>query len=137
MKVKGLADDKYQVVAVMENGNCAGELFLADGEASTKSARTGLVQILERVAELGLQNVPNAWLHEVNKPGQIYEFIKGPLRLFFFKGEGRQIAVCTTGVRKSGQKTDKASVVRAVKLRMDYFTAVKNKTLQEVSDEIE
>ena len=137
MKVKGLADDKYQVVAVMENGNCATELFLADGEASTKSARTGLVQMLERVAELGLQNVPNAWLHEVNKPGQIYEFIKGPLRLFFFKGEGRQIAVCTTGVRKSGQKTDKASVVRAVKLRMDYFTAVKNKTLQEVSDEIE
>lgn len=137
MKVKGLADDKYQVVAVMENGNCAAELFLADGEESTKSARTGLVQMLERVAELGLQNVPNAWLHEVNKPGQIYEFIKGPLRLFFFKGEGRQIAVCTTGVRKSGQKTDKASVVRAVKLRMDYFTAVKNKTLQEVSDEIE
>lgn len=137
MKVKGLADDKYQVVAVMENGNCAAELFLADGEASTKSARTGLVQMLERVAELGLQNVPNAWLHEVNKPGQIYEFIKGPLRLFFFKGEGRQIAVCTTGVRKSGQKTDKASVVRAVKLHMDYFAAVKNKTLQEVSDEIE
>ena len=137
MKVKGLADDKYQVVAVMENGNCAAELFLADGGASTKSARTGLVQMLGRVAELGLQNVPNAWLHEVNKPGQIYEFIKGPLRLFFFKGEGRQIAVCTTGVRKSGQKTDKASVVRAVKLRMDYFTAVKNKTLQEVIDEIE
>lgn len=111
--------------------------FLPMGGASTKSARTGLVQMLGRVAELGLQNVPNAWLHEVNKPGQIYEFIKGPLRLFFFKGEGRQIAVCTTGVRKSGQKTDKASIVRAVKLRMDYFTAVKNKTLQEVSDETE
>lgn len=137
MKVKGLADDKYQVVAVMENGNCAAELFLADGEASTKSARTGLVQMLERVAELGLQNVPNAWSHEVNKREQIYEFIKGPLRLFYFKGEGRQIAVCTTGVRKSGKKADKAAIARAVKMRAAYFEAVQNKTLQVVSDETE
>lgn len=137
MKVKGLADDKYQVVAVMENGNCAAELFLADGEASTKSARTGLVQMLERVAELGLQNVPNAWSHEVNKREQIYEFIKGPLRLFYFKGEGRQIAVCTTGIRKSGKKADKAAIARAVKMRAAYFEAVQNKTLQVVSDETE
>ena len=105
--IKALAEDKYQVVAVVVNGDCPVEHFLADGEASTKSTREALMQMLMSVAESGLQTVPHKWSHEVNKREQIYEFIKGPLRLFYFKGEGRQIAVCTSGGRKSGQKTDK------------------------------
>ena len=56
---------------------------------------------------------------------------------FYFKGESRQIAVCTTGVRKSGKKADKAAIARAVKMRAAYFEAVQNKTLQVVSDETE
>ena len=137
MYIKALADDKYQVVAVVVNGDCPVEHFLADGEASTKSTREALMQMLMSVAESGLQTVPHKWSHEVNKREQIYEFIKGPLRLFYFKGEGRQIAVCTTGVRKSGKKADKAAIARAVKMRAAYFEAVQNKTLQVVSDETE
>ena len=95
------------------------------------------MQMLMSVAESGLQTVPHKWSHEVNKREQIYEFIKGPLRLFYFKGEGRQIAVCTSGGRKSGQKTDKAAVAKAVNMRAAYFKAVQNNTLQVMSDETE
>ena len=137
MYIKALADDKYQVVAVVVNGDCPVEHFLADGEASTKSTREALMQMLMSVAESGLQTVPHKWSHEVNKREQIYEFIKGPLRLFYFKGEGRQIAVCTSGGRKSGQKTDKAAVAKAVNMRAAYFKAVQNNTLQVMSDETE
>lgn len=137
MKVKDLADDKFQVVAVIDNGYCATEHFLTEGDVSTESARGGLERMIEKVAELGLEDVPSAWFHLANKPEKIYEFIKGPLRLFFFKGEGRQIAVCTTGVRKSGPKADKTAVARSVEMRAEYFAAVENKTLQVVSDETE
>lgn len=137
MYIKALADDVYQIVAVVVNGDCPVENFLCDTEASTKSTREALAQMLERVAELGLQNVPYKWSHEVSKREQIYEFIKGPLRLFYFKGEGRQIAVCTSGVRKSGQKADKAAVDHAKKMRDAYFEAVQSKTLQVMSDETE
>ncbi len=137
MYIKSLADDKYEVVAVVVNGDCPVEQFLTDGEASTEAARSALLQMLYKVAEFGLQTVPYKWSHEVNKREQIYEFIKGPLRLFYFKGEGRQIAVCTSGVRKSAQKADKAAVARAVKMRAAYFEAVQNKTLEVLSDETE
>jgi hypothetical protein len=135
--IKTLADDKYQVVAVVVNGDCPVEQFLTDGEVSTKSWREALMQMLMSVAESGLQTVPHKWSHEANKREQIYEFIKGPLRLFYFKGEGRQIAVCTTGVRKSGKKADKAAVARAAKMRAAYFEAVESKCLQVMSDETE
>ena len=81
--IKALAEDKYQVVAVVVNGDCLLEYFLTDGEASTEAARNALWRMLEGVAELGLQTVPYKWSHEVNKREQIYEFIKGPLRLLF------------------------------------------------------
>lgn len=87
MYIKALADDKYQVVAVVLNGDCLVEYFLTDGEASTEAARNALWRMLEGVAELGLQTVPYKWSHEVNKREQIYEFIKGPLRLFILKAK--------------------------------------------------
>ena len=135
MRVKELVSDRFQVVAVMNGDACPTESFLLDGEASTESARSGLLQMLERVAEEGLDGIPSKWVHEANKQEHIYEFIKGDLRLFFFKGTGRQITVCTTGVMKSGRKADKAALTKAAKYRDDYIAASRKGTLQVVSDE--
>lgn len=90
------------------------------------------MQILQYVAENGLQKAGPKWTHEADKALKIYEFIKGPLRLFFFKGEGGQIAVCTAGVRKSGNKADKASVKKAYDLSVEYDKAIKAYTLKVV-----
>ena len=59
------------------------------------------------------------------------------LRLFFFKGDGRDIAVCTTGTIKSGRKADKQAVKKADGLRRNYFNALKNQSLEVVEDEAE
>lgn len=67
MYIKTIVDDNYQVVAVVVNGDCPVEQFLTDGEASTEAARSALLQMLDKVAELGLQTVPYKWSHEVNK----------------------------------------------------------------------
>lgn len=119
----------------MDGDGCPAESFLLHGEDSTEAARIGLAKMLEKVAEEGLQKVPQAWFHEANKKLDIYEFIKGPLRLFFFKGKNGQIAVCTTGVRKSGSKADTAAVKKAAKWRDDYYKALDNNTLITVNED--
>lgn len=136
MKVKILFHEKYSVVAVMDRAKCPAEDFLLDGESSTKSTRDGLLNVLEHIAENGLENSA-AWVHEANKKEGIYEFVKGKLRLFFFKGTNGQIAVCTTGVRKKAQKADKSSVDTAIKYKNQYFDAIQKNTLVTVDDDEE
>lgn len=131
MKVKVLVEGEVcDVVAVMDGENCPAEEFLTEGEAATAASREGLTALLSRVADLGLQTIPVSAMHEANKAEKIYEFRKGRLRLFFFKGEGRQVAVCTSGVMKKGQKADKAAVRKAAAWRSKYEQAVKDATLE-------
>jgi hypothetical protein len=138
MKVKiVVAGAECDIVAILDGDDCPAEDFIKDGEAETEGARAGLALILQHVAEKGIQNVPAAWVHEANKKDKINEFIKGPLRLFFFKGKGRQIAVCTTGARKKGNKADKAAVKKAAALRKKYEQAVEDQTLEVINDEDE
>lgn len=116
----------------MDGDLCPAIDFLVCGEATTESSRNGLIEMLDAVSAMGLQGVPSAWWHEANKQLGIYEFVKGRLRLFFFKGASGQIAVCTTGVMKSGQKADKASVKKATEFRDLYFAAHAANTLKVV-----
>lgn len=135
MKVKQLFVDQYVVVAVIEGDTCPTEDFLQYGEVATESARFGLRKYLEEVAANGLHGIPHLWFHEANKPNGIYEFTKGPLRLFFFKGQNGQIAVCTNGVRKSGKKADPLAVSKAIKLRNKYLEAIKLNELEVIQNE--
>lgn len=121
-------------MGVMDGDECPVETFLLAGEASTRASRLGLVEMIKFVAAEGLQAAPSAWWHEASKAEGIYEFRKGSLRLFFFKGEGGEIAVCTNGVIKKGAKADKSAVSRAARLRQDYLVALQNNSY-EVIDE--
>ena len=135
MKTRLLFEDTYRVVGVMEGKQCPADDFLTHGEKSTEASRLGLSAMLAYVAENGLQNMPRAWSHEVSKENGIYEFIRGSLRLLYFKGLNGEIAVCAVGVRKSGQKADKAAVARAVEMKKAYLKAVNNNTYEVVEDE--
>ena len=120
---------------MMEGDICPTEVFLESGEASTAASRLGLAQMLEHVATRGLKEIPSTWTHEASKDKKIFEFIKGDLRLFFFKGQGRQITVCTVGVMKKGQKADKASVSKSANMKSDYFDAAQSNTIEVIKDE--
>lgn len=135
MKLKVLAEGEYEIVAVMDGDACPAEAFLIEGPPDTDAARAGLVVMLEHVAQNGFHGVPGKWCHEANKKEQVYEFIKGPLRLFYFKGNGKQIAVCTGGARKKGNKADSGAVAIAAGMRKAYFEALDENTLEIVSDE--
>jgi hypothetical protein len=135
LKLKVLAEGEYEIVAVMDGDACPAEAFLTEGPSDTYATRAGLVEMLKEVAQSGFHGVPGKWCHEANKKEQVYEFIKGPLRLFYFKGSGKQIAVCTGGARKKGNKADAGAVAFAAGMRKAYFKAVKENTLEIVSDE--
>ena len=137
MRVKELFVDQFQIVAVMDGDDCPTENFITEGEESTRAMREGLLNILMSVAKGGWENVSSKSHHEANKKNKIHELIKGDLRLFYFKGVGNQIAVCTTGVRKTGNKADTAAVTQAAKIRFKYFEAIEAKTLQVVGYETE
>lgn len=130
MDVKQLFSNNYQIIAVMDNDDCPAADFMANGEASTRASREGLSLMLSLIAENGLNGIPAACVHEADKKNGIYEFIKGPLRLFFFKGAGRQIVVCTVGTRKKGQKADKPSVNKSIEFKNKYFDALKKNMLK-------
>lgn len=132
MELLELAVSKYQVVAVIDGASCPVQDFLMHGEAAEKSSRFGMLEMLQHVSEKGLHGIPPAWVHEANKQHGIYEFTKGRLRLFFFKGENGQIAVCTSGVIKKGQKADKGAVQKAAEYKSQYYIDMKNNNLQVV-----
>ena len=113
----------------MDGDNCPALDFIMNGEESTEATRQGLLEMLQFVAENGLDNCPGKWIHEANKQENIYEFIKGKLRLFFFKGKSGQIAVCTSGKIKDSRKADKASVKKASTWRKEYLEAIASNTL--------
>lgn len=131
MKVRIFAATaQHQVVTFVENERSPTEDFLFFGEKSTLVSREGLVVFLQMAAELGLSKLPAAWFHEVDKRNKIFEFVKGDLRLFFFRGQGKQLVVCTTGIRKKTQKVDRLSIQKAINIRNRYEQAVRRNTLE-------
>lgn len=64
--------------------------------------------------------------------GEIWEFIKGRLRILWFYDQGRVI-VCTHGFVKRTKKTPKQEISRAERIRRDYLAAKDNNmmTIQE------
>lgn len=122
-------------MAVMDGDDCPTEDFLVEGDAATENAREGLLEMMYHIAERGLQNCPAGWSHEVSKKDGIYELIKGRLRLFFFKGSGRQIVVCTHGIMKKTQKASTHEVKRAKGYKDSYEAAQGRNQLKVIKDE--
>lgn len=121
--VRVLAQGAYRVVAMKKGSSCPAEEFLVSGPEDTAASRQGLLDLLDRVSEEGLGGLPTALCHLVDQSKGIYEFRKGRLRLFFFKGLNGDVAVCTGGVLKKTQKVDAAAVERAAKLKQLYLAA--------------
>lgn len=78
-----------------------------------------MLQLLERVAVTGPpRNTDVSHLIQ----DDIWEFIKGRLRVFWFYDEGR-VVVCTHGIVKKSQKTPKQAIEHAKQAREVYFAA--------------
>jgi hypothetical protein len=126
---------KYQIAATYEGEACPVDDFLNSNDPSIQGYLDGMANIIEYIANNGFHNSPSDWCHEASKPEKIYEFIKGPFRIFFFKGEAETIAVCVCYVRKSGKKADKTSVNYASEKRKEYESAIEANCVELIKED--
>ncbi len=134
MKLRILLRAKFRIAAVMRGGSCPAESFITDGEAAYGAARSGLADLLDYVSQNGLSGLSSKLTHEVDKQRKIFEFCKGDLRLFYFKGQGGVIVICTSGLIKKGRRADKCAVAEAARYREDYLAAVRDGSLEWVDE---
>lgn len=134
MKIKILVENQYIISGIMKDDRCLVEDFLSGSNSAYASSRSGLLDMIDRVANNGFQQFSSKQLHYINEDPKIYEFIRGDLRLIFFHGQGNNVVVSTEVIVKKSQKVDKKVVNRAKEAYKDYFESVKNDTLIEVRD---
>lgn len=126
MKLKNLLGDgkkehKFKVLGVVSDGVCDSYNFLFTGQKSYQSNREGLLIVLEHIAEFGFNDLGNfSKPAGGDKNGKIYEIVKGDLRLFYFKGEGDEVVICTDGCIKKTQKANKKLVEKTLNLKNEY-----------------
>jgi phage-related protein len=78
-----------------------------------------MLALLERVTQDGpIRN--DRISHKIKD--DIWEFIQGGLRVFYFYDEGKAV-ICTHGLVKKTQKTPYGEIALAIRLREQYFSA--------------
>ena len=121
MRVRRLIQGQsFTVYAACDaRGDCDLVEFLDGLGANLQSDGDHMLELLERVSISGPPR-NNDICHQIQ--GDIYEFIKRRLRVLWFYDEGRVI-VCTHGFIKDTQKTPKAEIAKADRIREKYFAA--------------
>lgn len=135
MRVRRLScQGTYTVLAACDNrGACTLLDFLEGLDANFGKDQARMLALLERVAMGGPPHNTDI-SHKIED--DIWEFIQGRLRVFYFFDEGK-VVVCTHGLVKKTQKTPKNDIKIAVRVREQYFAAKRqgNLVIEEETDE--
>lgn len=126
MKLQILATDKYTVTAIVDERNgesCPLVDFLQELPAKYQGSVNGVINLIERIAQDGLDPLSSKQCHCVDSNYKIHELIKGDLRVFFFKGHCDMIVIATHGIIKKTQKTKASDKNMAVKYKQQYHAA--------------
>lgn len=129
MQILVMYSNQYKIAAVGNGESCESRDFLIGQEISYKASADGLSILLERISQEGLANISTKLSHRVDENENIYELIKGKLRLFYFKPDENFLIICTSALIKKSQAVDQRHVKKAIRLKHKYFAAVKQKTL--------
>ncbi|XZG69260.1 type II toxin-antitoxin system RelE/ParE family toxin [Chitinibacteraceae bacterium HSL-7] len=100
-------------------------------EANQRSSARGMDVLFRRYAEGGRTRLTAELFHEVDAEEDIYEFIKGRLRvLCFVAPDDGSLLILSHHFVKKTQKTPRSEVHHAVQLKQRYLAAQNNNTLQ-------
>lgn len=120
-------DLPWQVVAISEGMECPLRRFLMEAEPNYRRHADRMRGLIEHAASVprGPIELGDAVCHQVDARHQIYEFIKGPLRVLWFYGEGGKLVICSGGFVKKSQKTPRHEIDRAVEAQRNYRIAAR------------
>lgn len=129
MQILVTHSDQYRIGAVGNAEACEALDMLMSLGAKYQASADGLFDLLERISKEGLADIPSKLSHRVDANENIYELIKGDLRLFYFKPEEGFLIICTSALIKKSQAVDPKHVNKAIRLKHEYIEAVKQNTL--------
>ena len=141
MKLQTLSKKTFTVTGIVEGRNnltCPVTDFLWDLPKQYQGSGGGIVELFDIVAEKGLDGISSKLCHYVDKNNKIYEFIKGDLRILFFRGHCNVIVIATHGIIKKTKKTPEKDKKLAIKYKNQYQKAHGEGTveiLKEIEDE--
>jgi hypothetical protein len=121
--------NQYKIGAVGNAESCESLDMLMTIGANYQASADGLFDLLERISQEGLSNISTKLSHRVDENENIYELIKGRLRLFYFKTEEDFLIICTSALIKKSQAVDQKHVKKAIRLKHEYLQAVERNTL--------
>ena len=129
MEILVTYSNQYKIGAVGNAESCEPIDMLMNPGANYQASADGLLDLLERISKDGLFNISTKLSHRVDENENIYELIKGDLRLFYFKTEEDFLIICTSALIKKSQAVDQKHVRKAIRLKHEYLEAVKQNTL--------
>ena len=129
MNLKVLLEGKWLIVTPMKrNGSSELEDFL-DGLSGNFDANVaGVLAMMEQHCNYGSEQFNTSQCHYVDQREQIYEYIKGRIRVFWFEDD-EKVVICTHGILKKSQKTPRQEIQRALKIKANYMQAKKDGSL--------
>jgi phage-related protein len=127
-----LQGQSFTVYAACDTrGECDLIEFLDSLGANLQGDGDHMLSLLERVSINGPPRNTEI-CHQIQN--DLWEFIKGRLRVLWFYDKGR-IVVCTHGFVKSSPKTPKAEIAKATTVRAQYFAAKARNDLEIEEDD--
>lgn len=134
MKLKVLIGGKWTITAPMtKKGSSELEDFLDDLGSNYEANVAGVLTMMEQHSELGPEHFNTCQCHYIDQKEQIYEYIKGRIRVFWFEDEDR-VVICTHGILKKTQKTPRHEIDRAKRAKAAYMLAKQSGKLEIVEE---
>jgi hypothetical protein len=96
--------------------------FLTNAPPNMAKSAKGMWALFRQYSREGRRGLTASMYHEASKSDQIWQFIKGRLRIYCFEDKGG-LVVLTHGSVKKGQKADPTEVAAAVRVRNSYVAA--------------
>lgn len=136
MKLRVIQDGMWTICApILGNKDLSTfELFIDEVGGNYEANLAGIAVLIEQHANMGSKSFNTSQCHYVDQADQIYEYIKGKLRVFWFEDEGRVI-VCTHGILKKSQKTPKADIEKAKRIKGLYLKAKQDSRIELLDEE--
>lgn len=116
------AGDVWTIVGVCtDRGECPADDFLCGLDANYNKDINRVRALFTHVAQQGPTLLPVEVSHNIAP--EIFEFIRGKLRIAWFYGEGGKMVICSHGFVKKGQKTPRAEIDAAKRAKERYLAA--------------
>lgn len=124
MQLKTLSRHQNTVAALCTEGDGKPDVikWLQQLPANMQGSARGFVALFDRYAQSGRQQLGSEHFHVVDEDAQIWEFIKGRLRIMCFM-DGGNLVILTHGLVKKTQKVDSQEVAHAISLKQRFLSS--------------